>query len=165
MVHHNGYLARIGKEDNTFIKFGGPNLTPDHKKLSVLNKQCLVWYARKWHNKGLWPDETKRCNCYVRTNTFSNIETSIKPFVDKFVLTEEEQSRTVKRFETIYNDAAIKAAVKQSKAFTKDPIGDFSVKQGFGGGPLIKNNTAIQTHIHCDLKYWDDLLWKIKAVY
>jgi hypothetical protein len=164
MIHHNGWLTRIGKEDNKFIKFGGVNLTKDYHKLSILTRQSMVWFARKWHHKGLWPEEREKVNCYVRTNTFYD-NLSVKLFTDKFLLTKDEEEETLKRFKMIYEDTAIKSAVDMSKTFTKKPIGHFVVDHTFKGGHLVKNNTGIQTHIHSDIKYWDNMFWNAKGVY
>lgn len=165
MIHHNGWLTRIGKEENKFIKFGGVNLTPDYRKMSVLTRQSMVWMARKWHHKGIWPNERGKINCYIRTNTFYNEGTPIRNFTDKFVLSDAEKEATLKRFKLVYEDSAIVNGIKMSKTFTKKPIGQFAIDYAYDGGVNIKNHVGIQTHIHNVIEYWDNMLWEAKGVY
>ena len=170
MIHHVGYLTRLGKEPNKFIKFGGPDLTEDHKKMSILQKQSVVWIARKWHHKGRWPEETKDVsyNCYVRKNRFYLHGTNTPPaqkFFDKFVLNDDQKARLEERLKALYADSVINKTIEVTPTFVKKPLGHFTLPETFNKGVSIKDNPGIQTHVKCELEYWDDLLWEAKKVY
>lgn len=167
MTHHNGWLTRLGKEPNTFIEFSKEPISNDRKKLEFIKKQSLVWYARKWQNLGVWPDETETTNCYINKSMFldKNEDRTIKTFLDLFVLTEEQIEKTRARLKVIYEDKTIIYAVRSSEAFIKKPIGKFTIHGILDKGVLIYNKKGILTHVECDLQYWKTLKWKPKEVY
>jgi len=170
MTHHNGWLVRLGKEPNTFIKFGDEFVSENHKKLHFVKKQNLVWFARKWDNNGVWPDEQDKgiiSTCFVRKGTFYEEGGSkgANHFYDKFILNDSQIDQTRKRLEIIYNDKAIIKAVEMSECFIKKPIGKFTVHGVLDTGAKIYNKRDILTHVDCKLEYWDTLQWKPKEVY
>jgi len=170
MSHHNGFLVRLGKEENNFIKFGEGDISDNHKKLSFLKKHSLVWYAKKWHNKGIWADEKEKgvvATCLVRKNSFynPNQEKNGKYFFDLFKLTDRQKDRIKERIEILYSDPAIKYAVDCSKSFVKKPLGHFTYPELLIDGAKIHNRKDLLTHVDCRLEYWKTLQWKPKKVY
>lgn len=170
MIHHNGWLVRLGKEPNTFIKINEDPISMNHEKLRFVRKQSLVWFARKWQNNGVWPDEQEKgitSTCFVRKGTFydSGDNKGARHFYEKFNLTEAQIEQTRKRLETVYADKAINQAVGVSTCFIKKPIGKFTIHGILDSGVKIYNKQGILTHVDCKLDYWDTLQWKPKEVY
>jgi hypothetical protein len=170
MTHHNGWLVRLGKEENSFIKLSEDPVSSNHEKLRFVRKQSLVWFARKWQNKGIWPDEQENgvvSTCFIRKNTFYDPgdTKSAQSFFDKFVLTEAQIEATRERLKILYEDESIKNAVKVSECFIKKPIGNFTKHSVLDSGVKIYNKRDILTHVACNLEYWDTLQWKPKEVY
>jgi len=168
MSHHAGWLTRIGKEKESFLQLADPDLTPDFRKMSFLKKQSMVWFAKKWHYKGVWEKpnpEGNKSNCCVRKNTFYTDGRRGNNFFDKFKLSKEEKKAVVNRQEILYSDKAIKNAINMSKSFKKKPLGHFTLPGTFELGVRIHNHQGIQTHVRCQLEHWDDLLWTPELVY
>lgn len=164
LTHHCGYLCRIGKDDNTFIKFGPENLTENHNKISILKKQSFVWYSRKWSNKGIIKGVKKGTipTTTLRHNTFtSGEEFTVSKFKDQLKI---DETGTRNRISYIIEDMATIKAIEVSKSFMKKPYGKFQTEAIYRDGICIHNNNHIQTHINCVIEY-PELLWKMDPKY
>lgn len=161
MSHHDGWLIRSGKEDNTFLRLGPTNLNASYAKLAFLKKQSLVWHAKKWYKHGLlFEDAPNGASCFLRFGTYeaaADAETLRALF--RINITKRKE-----RFEFIYSDIPTKKAIEVSSSFIKKPFGTFQSQKLLTEYPIILNNTNIQTHVNEKLEY-PNLLWEAAHVY
>jgi hypothetical protein len=162
MVHHLGWLLRVGKEPNSFIKFGEVTLFDDYNKIKFLKKQDFVWFVRKWHNKGVWHkrySEQINATSKVRQKTFGK-GTEGTEFVALFDKTSEQVRETVERIDRLYSDKIVNQAISVSDSMHKKPIGKYTIVGVVDRHNLCYNDTGLLTHVVIENEYHKDLLWK-----